>query len=74
MAATAALSVTSATTEMALAPRCQQVGDGLLRLRCIAPDDGDGGAGVRQPARHAEADAAIAAGDDRDLAAEIEWI
>ena len=69
MAATAALSVTSATTEIALTPRLPKVGDRRVRLRFIAPDDRDLGAGFRKPARHAEADAAIAAGDDGDLAA-----
>ena len=49
-----------------------ELGDRRARLRFIASDDGDSGAGFRKPARHAEADAAIAAGDDRDLATEIE--
>ena len=43
-----------------------------IRLRLVAPDDRDSGTGFRQPARHAKADAAIAAGDDRHLATEIE--
>jgi len=42
------------------------------RLRFVAPDDCDAGAGFRQSPRHAKAYAAIAAGDDSDLAAEIE--
>ncbi len=73
MAATAALSVTSATTEMALAPRCLSSATAASDLACVAADDRDGGAGFRQSARHAEANAAIAAGDDGDLAGEIEW-
>ena len=73
MAATAALSVTSAVTAIALTPRLRELGDRRLRLGLVAADHGDGGAGLRQAARHAEPDAAIAAGDDGDLAAEIEW-
>ena len=42
------------------------------RFRFIAADHRDVGAGFRQPPRHAEPDAAIAAGDDSHLAAEIE--
>ncbi len=42
------------------------------RLRFIAPDHRDVGAGFRQPPGHAEANAAIAAGDDSHLAGEIE--
>ena len=72
MAATAALSVTSATTEIGLGARCSRLGDRRVRLHVIAPDDGDRGAGFRQPARHAKADAAIAAGDDGHLAVEVE--
>ncbi len=53
-------------------PRCPQFGDGLVRLRFVARDDRDCGAGVGKPARHAKADTAIAAGNDRHLAAEIE--
>ena len=53
------------------APR--ELGDRRVRFLLVAPDDRDAGAGVRQPARHAEPDAAIAAGDDRDLAFEIEY-
>ena len=49
-----------------------KLGDRLVRLRFIAPDDGDRGACFRKPARHAEADAAIAAGDDGHLAGEVE--
>ena len=73
MAATAALSVTSAMTAMALAPRPLEFGDRGLRLGLVAADDRDGGAGFRQAPRHAEANAAIAAGDDGHLAGEIEW-
>ena len=72
MAATAALSVTSAATEIALAPPRVELGDRGVRLGFIAPDDRDRSAGFGQSARHAEADAAIAAGDDGHLAAEIE--
>ena len=72
MAATADLSVTSATTDIALTPSFREVGGRGDRLRLIAPDDRDSSAGFRQSARHAKADAAIAAGDDGDLAAEIE--
>ncbi len=49
-----------------------EFGDRGVRLRLIAPDHRDVGAGFRQPARHAEPDAAIAAGDDSHLAGEIE--
>ena len=42
------------------------------RFGLVASDDGDIGAGFRKPARHAKADAAVAASDKRDLAAEIE--
>ncbi len=49
-----------------------QIGDRRIRLRLVASDDGDASACLRQAARHAEPDTAIAAGDDRDLAAEIE--
>ena len=49
-----------------------EIGDGCCRLRLVASDDGNVSAGVRQAACHAEPDAAVAAGDDRDLAAEIE--
>ena len=72
MAATAALSVTSAATAIALAPASRQFGDRGGRFRFVAADDRDGSAGFRKAAGHAEPDAAIAAGDDRDLAAEIE--
>ena len=72
MAATAALSVTSAMTDIALTPRCLSSATAAFDFRLIAPDDRDSGAGFRQSARHAEPDAAIAAGDDRHLAAEIE--
>jgi hypothetical protein len=49
-----------------------EIGDGRIRLGLVAADHGDVGAGIRQAARHAEPDATVAAGDDRDLAAEIE--
>ena len=49
-----------------------ELGGRGVRLRFVAPDHRDVGAGFRQPARHAEPDAAIAAGDDGHLAGEIE--
>ena len=49
-----------------------ELGDRGERFCFVAPDDRDRGAGFRQSAGHAEPDAAIAAGDDGDLAAEIE--
>ena len=48
------------------------IGDCRARLCRVASDDGDIGARVGKPARHAEPDAAVAAGDDRDPATEIE--
>ena len=56
-----------------LAAALFELGDCRDRFRFIASDDGNRGAGLRQPACHAEPDATIAAGDDRDLAAEIKW-
>ena len=50
-----------------------ELGDRRGRLCFVAPNDCDVGAGFRQSPRHAKAYAAIAAGDDSDLAAEIEW-
>src|SRR5262249_58272674 len=47
----------------------------LPRRRALArlpPRDRDGGPRLGEPSGHPEADAAIAAGDDRDLAREIE--
>ena len=38
----------------------------------VAPGDGDGRPGLGHAARHAETDAAVAAGDDRHAALEIE--
>jgi hypothetical protein len=72
MAATADLSVTSAATDMALAPPLFEPSDRSCRLRLIASDDGNRRPGFRKPACHAKADAAVAAGHDRHLAAEIE--
>src|SRR5690606_5707399 len=46
---------------------------GLVLARVAAGDD-DAGAGTREPARHAQADPAVAAGDDRHAAGQIEWI
>jgi hypothetical protein len=43
-----------------------------IRFRRIAPDDSDRGTCLRQPARHAKSDAAIAASDDGDAAGEVE--
>ena len=50
----------------------RQFGDRGGRFRLVAADDCDGSACLRKAAGHAEPDAAIAAGDDRDLAVEIE--
>jgi hypothetical protein len=50
-----------------------ELGDRRVRLCFIASDDGNGGAGLGEPPRHAKPNAAIAAGDDGDLASEIEW-
>ena len=50
-----------------------ELSDRRSRLRFVAPDDRNAGAGIRQSPRHAKANAAIAAGDDGDFAAEIEW-
>ena len=41
-------------------------------LRGVAPADGDFGAGARQALRHAEANAAVAASDQRRLAFQVE--
>ena len=41
-----------------------ELGRGGLRLLDVAAGDGDRGAGLRQAARHAEPDAAVAARDD----------
>ena len=46
--------------------------DRRLRLLLVAADDRDIGAGIGKAARHAEPDAAIAAGDDGDLAFQVE--
>ena len=51
----------------------RELGGSSKRLRFIASDNRDIGAGLRQSPRHAEADAAIAAGDDGNLAGKIEW-
>jgi len=48
-----------------------QIGHGCIRLVLIAADDGNVRAGIREAARNAKPDAAIAARDDRDVAAEI---
>jgi hypothetical protein len=49
-----------------------QLSDSGGRFRFVAADNGDGGATVREPTGHAKADAAVAAGHDRDLAVEVE--
>ena len=49
-----------------------EFGDRRLRLGLVAADDRDRRTGRRQTPGHAEPDAAIAAGDDGDLAAEVE--
>ena len=51
-----------------------ELGDRGERFGLVASDDRDRGAGFRQSAGHAEPDAAIAAGDDGHLAAEIEQL
>jgi imidazole glycerol phosphate synthase subunit HisF len=48
--------------------------DRRSRFRFVASDHRDRGAGFREAARHAKADAAVAAGDDGDLAPEFEWL
>ena len=48
---------------------CRQ---GSLALCGVACSDDDAGASLRQALRHAEADAAIAAGDDGNAAFEVE--
>ena len=73
MAATAALSVTSAVdARWPCRLRCLISATAAADFAWLRPTIDDVGAGVRQPARHAQADAAIAAGDDGDLAGEIE--
>jgi hypothetical protein len=49
-----------------------ELSDRRTRLRFVAPDDCNIGAGFRQSSRHAKAYAAIAAGHDSDLAAKVE--
>ena len=69
---TAALSVTSVVTAIALHAALSELGNRSGRLGFVAADDGDIGAGLGESAREAKTDAAIAPGDDRDFAAEIE--
>ena len=54
MAATAALSVTSAVDGDRLDAELGEFGDRRDRLGFVASDDGDVGAGLRKSARHAE--------------------
>jgi hypothetical protein len=49
-----------------------EFGDRRVRFRRVASDDRDHSTGFRQPARHAEPNAAIAAGNDGDAAGEVE--
>ena len=49
-----------------------EIGDGIVRLRLIACDNCNIRSGIGEPARHAETDTAIAAGDDRYFVAEVE--
>jgi hypothetical protein len=49
----------------------RKVGDGFGRFRFVAPDDGEARASLAKPARHAKPNAAIATGDDRNLAVEV---
>ena len=57
-----------------LAAALEQARERGLRLLRVAARQHDRGAGPRQTLSHAEADAAIAAGDDRDAALQIEQI
>ena len=49
-----------------------EVAHRILRFLPVARGDDDRGAGGGEPARHAEPDAAVAAGHDRDFSAQIE--
>jgi len=73
MLETTSLSVTSATTAIAFPPPAV-----ISATACsdfsVLPYDGNRGAGRDEASRHAEADAAIAARDDGDLAAKIEQL
>ena len=57
-----------------LAAGLGELGFGGRVLVGVGAPDGDVGAGLRHGQRHAEADAAIAAGDERHLAGEIEGL
>ena len=72
MAATASLSVTSAATEIALTPRALSSATAAIDFVSLRPTTAISAPASASPLRHAEADAAIAAGDDGHLAAEIE--
>ena len=51
-----------------------KLGSGRLRLGLVAPDHGDVGAGIGESAGDAKPDSAIAAGDDGNLALEVEQV
>ena len=61
------LFVTSAAMKLAFARRCAQRCQRGRRLLLIAAGDHDAGAARGDALRHAKPDAAVAAGDDRDL-------
>ena len=63
---------TSTSSTRRLDAELGQLRRGGLRLFHVAPGDRDGRAGLGHAAGHAEADAAVAAGDDRDAAFEVE--
>src|SRR5713226_9400905 len=63
--------VTSATMPATLAPPSRSSAAAVSHFSWLRPTMTTG-AGGAEPARHAEADAAIAAGDDRHFAGEIE--
>ena len=67
-----ASSVTSTSSTAVLTPSLASSAAAASDLACVAAGDGDGGAGLRHAARHAQADAAVAAGDEGDAAREIE--
>ena len=58
--------------ERGLAARVLDLLHGGRAFRGVAPGEHDRRACRREPFRHAEADAAVSAGDDRDTAGEIE--
>ena len=64
--------VTSTSANSALPPASAMPFTAPLGLLGVAPGEHHGRAGRREPLGHAEPDAAIAAGDDRDAAGQIE--